>query len=267
MGLKIFQVDAFSNQLFKGNPAAVVPLEQWLEESLMQSIAAENNLAETAFFVQNEYGSFDLRWFTPTQEVPLCGHATLASAYILFNELGYQEEEICFQSQSGELRVSRSGETLQLNFPSLSYKEVKPPVELLRGLSIPPTRVLIVEDDPNYFAVYDDAQQVVDVVPELDSLASLHPYGVVVTAPAESDSPHDCISRYFLPSFGIPEDPVTGSIHCVITPYWATQLGTDKVYAYQASPRGGELHCELDGGRVLLKGECSLFMKGEIFLP
>lgn len=270
--LTLYQIDAFTNELFKGNPAAVVPLGAWLNDELMQQIAAENNLAETAFFVPAGQAQYQIRWFTPTCEVPLCGHATLASAFVLFNELGFSGDEVVFNSKSGELTVTRAGELLRLNFPQIPSEEVpdeKIPAGLALGLGVPVTQLRAVKSkgDPVYLVVLDSVQQVRDLAPDMNVLASLHPYSVLVSAATEQDSDYDCESRFFLPSYGIDEDPVTGMAHCILAPYWCQQLGKQAITAYQASARGGVMQCELLGvDRVLLSGHAKKYLAGQIYL-
>lgn len=264
MELNIYQVDAFAPRLFQGNPAAVIPLTGWLSDTLLQNIAAENNLAETAFIVPLGK-DYEIRWFTPKFEVPLCGHATLAAAHVLFHEMGYPDNSIRFISQSGDLLVAQDSESLILDFPAVSYEVLtSPPKELFKAFGDKVECVLVSHSDPNYFLVMASEQDVISVSPDMALLSKLHPYGVVLTAPAAES---DCVSRYFLPSFGIPEDPVTGSIHCVLAPYWAKQLNKGQIHARQASMRGGEIRCTLNGDRVLLKGMSHCFLKGKIFIP
>jgi len=260
--VKIYQIDTFTTHVFKGNPAAVVPLESWPEDSIMQNIAAENNLSETAFFVERD-DYYELRWFTPTQEVPLCGHATLASAFVIFEELNYQAPQIRFVTQVGDLFTSRTDNLLTLDFPATLYQVCEDvPAPLVKGLGKTPSTVLVsAESDPNYYAIFDSEDDVVETQPDLYILETLHPYGVVVNAPG---SQYDCVSRYFAPSYGIPEDPVTGSIHCVLIPYWASRLGKTKVNAAQLSERTGELFCEVNGSRVYISGYATKYLEGEI---
>jgi len=261
--ISIYQVDAFSSKVFSGNPAAVCALDHAISEVLMQQIAKENNLSETAFIVPNETG-WDIRWFTPKLEVPLCGHATLASAYVIFNELSFSGTEIRFQSQSGELTVHKSGDLLTLDFPAMSCIHCDElPDSLKEGLGVLPTSVFRVDSDPNYYAVYESEDQVATLTPNLAKLEQLHPYGVVITAPG---SRHDCVSRYFLPSYNIPEDPVTGSIHCALVPYWSAKLNKQKINAAQLSENGGELFCENNGDRVLISGYAAKYLEGKIFI-
>lgn len=260
MKIPIYQVDAFTGSIFSGNPAAVCPLNEWLPETVLQSIAAENNLAETAFFVKNGKG-FQLRWFTPAVEVDLCGHATLASAYVLFNLLGQAGDRIAFSTKSGELVVSRNGEFLTLNFPSRPPSPVEPYPGLVEALGGAPEAVLAARD---YFVVYRSEQELRSLSPRMESLMRIDRFAVIVTAPGESC---DFVSRFFAPAKGIPEDPVTGSAHCSLVPYWAERLGKTKLNARQVSKRGGELLCELKGDRVEMAGQGALFLQGEILLP
>lgn len=260
--LPIYQVDAFTDEVFRGNPAAVCPLDEWLPDETLQSIAAENNLSETAFLVAEGEG-WRLRWFTPREEVPLCGHATLASAFVLFRDHP-EQQELRFATASGELRVRRAEDGFTLDFPVVPARvRDDPPAELLEGLGVTPVEILASEDDPNWIAVLESETDVIAVRPRLDVLERLHPYGVVVTAPGVAA---DFVSRYFAPSFGIPEDPVTGSIHCALAPYWAGRLGHTRLRARQLSARGGALTCELSADRVLLTGQAVLYLEGEITL-
>ena len=262
MHLPVFHVDAFTSRAFAGNPAAVCPLSAWLDDGLLRLVAAENNLSETAFFVpQGDF--YDLRWFTPRCEVKLCGHATLASAFVIMQILAPKVEFVRFRTRSsGELTVCRDGELLAMNFPLLPpWKCAKPPDQLLRALPKPAASVWQIED--NYFAVYDSPKDIGEIRPDLHLLEKLHPFGVAITAPGEDC---DFVSRYFAPSYGIPEDPVTGSTHCSLAPYWAERLGKKKLHARQLSERGGELWCEVEEKRVILKGNAVLMLRGELLL-
>jgi len=263
MRLRIYQIDAFASRVFRGNPAAVVPLPEWLGDAQLQSIAAENNLSETAFFVpQDEH--FHLRWFTPTQEVRLCGHATLAAASVVFSVLETSSTDVKFETLSGILNVQKgAGNLLTMDFPKLIPKTCEPPVPLLEGLRRKPVEVLATDTDTNYYAVYENEAAVRAIGPNLSLLANLHPYGVVVTAVGEEA---DFVSRYFAPGYGIPEDPVTGSIHCALTPYWSQRLGKPVLHARQVSKRGGELECEDLPGRVLISGQAVRYLEGEIYI-
>lgn len=259
MKLKLFQVDAFADRPFRGNPAAIVPLEQWLPEATMQAIAAENNLSETAYFVKQGDG-YHLRWFTPTREVDLCGHATLASAWVLWEKLGERASPIRFETRSGELRVTREDEWLWLDFPVDPAQPCPVPSALVSGLGRPPREVLLAR---NYVAIYDNEAMVRVLTPDFRRLATLGDHGVIATAPG---SDCDFVSRFFGPQFGIDEDPVTGSAHCTLTPLWSARLGRTELRARQISHRGGELRCELAGARVLIGGRCAAFLMGEIEL-
>lgn len=259
MNIPIFQVDAFSGCLFKGNPAAVCPLVSWPSDNMMQKIAMENNLSETAFFV--EIGdSFHIRWFTPRQEVDLCGHATLATAHVLAKHLGYGGKEIRFQSKSGELKVRLSGEMLMLDFPARPPRKSLPPPGLMEAIG---KQALETWEGRDFMLVYENQSDIVALQPDFKQLAKLAPHGVIVTAPGEST---DFVSRFFAPALGIDEDPVTGSAHSMLIPYWSSRLGWNELSALQLSERGGEVFCENLGSRVLIKGRAVTFMKGEIFL-
>ncbi len=272
----IYQVDAFTTKRFYGNPAAVVPLQDWLSDELMQHIALENNLAETAYFVRRQDGSYDLRWFTPELEIPLCGHATLAAAFVLYEYLGYSSTMIRFHTKSGELTVEKIADKLMLNFPARPLHALPPAKHaelmtfLTNVLGKPP--VELYHSVNNYLAVYDSEADVQAMKPNFMLLNELpEVIGVIVTAKAETSAGYDCISRYFCPNAGIPEDPVTGSAHCSIVPYWAKKLGKNDIRAYQASARGGELFCAFlpqasDAGndRVTMAGNVVPYLKGEI---
>lgn len=260
--LTMYQVDAFANEVFQGNPAAVIPLLEWLSESQLQNIAAENNLSETAFFVPSENG-FHLRWFTPTHEAPLCGHATLAAAYVIFNYLKPDLQTVHFNTMSGTLGVSQHNGMLVLDFPSLQLHPCEAPTALLTGLTVQPKQVFKTVEDTNYYGIFDTEQEIVALKPNLTHLEKLFPFGVVITAPGDTS---DFVSRYFAPGAGIPEDPVTGSTHCALTPYWSKQLGKRKLLAKQLSKRGGELRCELLGERVAIGGKAVRYLEGTIYI-
>jgi PhzF family phenazine biosynthesis protein len=259
--LRLYQVDAFADRVFQGNPAAVVPLDSWLPDATLQALAAENNQAETAFFVAVGAG-YHLRWFTPRLEVPLCGHATLAAAYVVLRHLAPDASRVEFATLSGPLAVTRTGDGFTLDLPrQLPEPVTEPPEALSLGLGRRPSEVLKVVADPNYYAVYETAADVRTLRPDLAVLESLHPFGVAATAPSVST---DFLSRYFAPSYGIPEDPVTGSIHCALTPYWAARLGRNELTAHQASARSGSLHCRLGEDRVYLTGSAVQYLEGTI---
>lgn len=256
MKIPYFVVDAFASRPFHGNPAGVCPLLNWLDDATMQNIAAENNLSETAFFVPSGE-NHDLRWFTPATEVDLCGHATLASAFVLFSELDAPGNTVCFQSKSGVLTVSRTDNILTLDFPSRPPAPCAAPDVLIRALGKKPLEVLKARD---YFCVFAKEEDVRSLKPDLAMLATLNQMAIV-TAPGTNC---DFVSRFFAPSAGVPEDPVTGSAHCTLIPYWAGRLGRTKMFARQVSPRGGELFCKLAGERVLIGGKAVLYSRGQI---
>jgi PhzF family phenazine biosynthesis protein len=259
MKLKLFHVDAFASRPFEGNPAAVCPLEEWLEDSVLQSIAGENNLSETAFFVQQD-GGYSLRWFTPVTEVDLCGHATLASAHVLFQHLGYSEKTIRFHTRSGQLLVEKKDGFLHMNFPAITSYQCKAPGPLSEALGTDCPLVFCADD---YMAVFPDEKTIKNLSPDFYLLSRLDLRGVIVTAPGDTT---DFASRCFFPKLGIPEDPVTGSAHCQLTPYWATRIGKTKMEARQISQRGGSLVCELLRDRVRISGKAVTFMEGVIAL-
>lgn len=259
MKLDIYQVDAFSKTLFGGNPAAVVPLDAWLPDAVMQSIALENNLSETAFFVPEPDG-YGLRWFTPSFEIDLCGHATLATAFVLFDQLGAKEDVLRFHSKSGLLTVARDGDRLVLDFPSRPPVAADAPEGLFEAIGLEPKEVLRSRD---YFLVYENEADILGIAPDFNALGKIRTHAVIVTAPG-TDS--DFVSRFFAPEAGINEDPVTGSAHCNLIPYWAEKLGKTEMFARQLSARGGEIFCELAGDRVKIGGNAVLFLKGEIYV-
>ena len=258
--LRIYQIDAFTGRLFGGNPAAVVPLEAWLDDATMQSIGLENNLAETAFFVP-EGGGFRLRWFTPEVEVKLCGHATLATAYVLFNILEPGRREVKFATLSGTLTVAAAGDRLVMDFPRWTLEPFAGvPRTLGDALHAAPTRVLSTDAGRNLFAVFEREADVRALAPDFGALRKLG-VGVIATAPGTRS---DCVVRYFAPAYGIDEDPGTGSIHCALVPYWSKRLGKRSVHSLQVSKRGAELHCELEGERVLIAGQAVKYLEGWI---
>jgi len=259
MKISIFQVDAFTSKLFCGNPAAVCPLESWTCDKILQSIASENNLSETAFFVRENYG-YRIRWFTPTCEVDLCGHATLASAYIIFNEIDSTVSNIKFFSNSGELNVTRNSDLISLDFPSLPPKISQNPEKIYSAFNIKPIEVLEADD---YLLIYDNQQQIKNILPDLNLLKEIDLRGVIVSSKGKDC---DFVSRFFAPKYGIDEDPVTGSAHCTLIPYWSEKLGKKKLHAIQLSKRGGELFCEMKNDRVIISGHAVKYFSGEIFI-
>ncbi len=259
--MKLFQVDAFAENLFSGNPAAVVPLDQWLDDSQLQNIAMENNLAETAFFIKRGSG-FEIRWFTPVKEVDLCGHATLASAHVLFNHLGFQGDAISFFSRySGQLNVYRQGELLVLDFPADVFSPVEITPAMVAAFSAPPKEVYA--GKTNLMFVYQTEQQVATLQPNLTEVSRLPLGGVIVTA---AGSIVDFVSRYFAPKYGIDEDPVTGSAHTTLIPFWSKRLGRPDLAAIQLSKRRGLLACKDLGERVLISGKAKTYLIGDILL-
>lgn len=259
MKLPLYQIDAFAERAFEGNPAAVCPLPAWLPDELLQAIAEENNLSETAFFVPTDKG-FHLRWFTPVAEVDLCGHATLASAYVIFTILGYEANEITFDSRSGALKVTRRNGLFVMDFPAQLPVPCALPNELAHALESTPIACLKAED---YLVVLASEAEVRAAQPDLSALKNLELRGVIITA---QSSQYDFVSRFFAPQLGIDEDPVTGSAHTQLVPYWADVLGASKFHAKQLSKRGGELFCELAGDRVLIAGNAVKYLVGEIDL-
>ncbi|WP_080602169.1 PhzF family phenazine biosynthesis protein [Stutzerimonas stutzeri] len=259
----MFQVDAFTAERFRGNPAAVIPLQAWLSDELMQAIAAENNLSETAFFVREADGAFHIRWFSPLTEIDFCGHATLASAFVLLEQDLAQAPLVFRAAAVGDLSVQRRADgLLEMSFPNRAPDLVaEPPAALLQGLGCEPDAVL--RNQQAWFAVYRDEQQVRMLTPDLDALRTLAPLDVVVTAPGREQ---DFVSRYFWPANGGAEDPVTGSIHAGLAPYWAGQLGRNELVALQASARTGILHCRVEADRVMVAGQAVLFLDGTIEL-
>jgi len=259
MKIKIYQVDSFTNELFHGNPAAVCPLEEWLDDKTLQNIAAENNLSETAFFVK-EGDKYHLRWMTPTVEVDLCGHATLAAGYVLFEILEKENNKIVFESLSGELVVTRNNDLISLNFPASKLKKVEITGQYLKCLDVEPQEAHL---NSKLMFVLENEDQVKNAIPNFEEIAKLNSDGLIITAKGNDV---DFVSRYFAPHAGIPEDPVTGSAHTVLTPFWAERLNKQKLSAQQVSSRGGQLICENLGDRVNIAGNVTLYSVGEIFL-
>ena len=257
MKLPLYQVDAFTQRLFGGNPAAVVLLDAWLPDGVLQAIAAENNLAETAYVIPRADVS-PLRWFTPAVEVDLCGHATLAAADVLFRYRFPKLERLVFGTKSGELAVTREGSLLKMDFPARPGKRVAVTDALAAALGARPREALMARD---LLAIFDSEAEVRSLRPDFARVAALDAFAVIVSAPGDAA---DFVSRFFAPGAGVPEDPVTGSSHCTLTPYWAARLGKNRLTAQQLSPRGGELLCELSGERVVIAGHAVEYLRGEI---
>lgn len=261
MKIPFFQVDAFSNKAFGGNPAAICILTSWLDNDVLQKIAAENNLSETAFLVPKSPGNYELKWFTPTIEIDLCGHATLASAFVLFEYYDHDKTLLKFQTASGELSVEKSAKLLSMNFPARPPVEANPPDILAEALGVTPSYVL---ESRDLLAVFEDESTIQNMTPDFDKLKKIKShFAVIVSAPGEHS---DFVSRFFAPNAGINEDPVTGSAHCTLIPYWAKRLNKNKLHAFQLSPRKGELFCEYSTNRVTISGHSTLFAKGEIYI-
>ena len=257
MELTLYHIDAFASKLFEGNPAAVCPLDNWLPDELMQLIAGENNLSETAFFVPKGNG-FHIRWFSPTNEVDLCGHATLASAYVLFHILDYDQNIIEFESKSGLLKVIKDEDNLILDFPAQPPTPTEISQEIINALNITPIECLKSQD---LIIVLNDENEVKTIEPNFDEMKKFRMRGIIITAQSKK---YDFVARCFFPGSGINEDPVTGSAYTQLTPYWATKLGKDLFNAKQLSARGGELTCELFDDRVLISGKAVIYMEGKI---
>ena len=258
MRTPIFHIDAFTSRPFTGNPAAVMLVPTFLDDTVLQVIAAENNLSETAFLVR-EGSDYRLRWFTPTTEVPLCGHATLASAAVVMQRLAPGRDTVVFHSASGPLTVNRTETGYVMDFPVRTSEQVSTPPALAEALHIDPIEVFI--NQFNYLALVESGQVLRALAPDMPALARLDRPGVIVTAPG--DGIYDFVSRYFAPAKGIPEDPVTGAAHCMLAPYWAKRLGKTTFRAFQSSRRGGEIICRLVGDRVKLEGACVFYLEGE----
>ena len=258
MRLRIFQIDAFTDAVFGGNPAAVCPLESWLDDATLQAIANENNLSETAFLVPGN-GAYALRWFTPLAEVDLCGHATLASAHVVFRHLQPDADSVAFETRSGRLAVTRGDDGLTMDFPALAANPVEIPADLSAGLGVAPEAVFA---DMDYLALFETEAQVRAIEPDMTALTRLDERrGIIVTAPGEDA---DFVSRFFCPRLGVPEDPVTGSAHCMLAPFWADRLGRTTLRARQVSARGGVVRCTVDGERVRLSGRAAQYLEGTI---
>ena len=257
-GIPIYIIDAFTEKLFGGNPAAVCPLKAWPGDDLLQAIAAENNLSETAFFVR-EGSIFHLRWFTPKVEVDLCGHATLASAHVIFEHLHYEGLEIAFETKSGQLKVKKENDLLIMDFPAIKTTNVEIPDQLKESIGAAPIEVF--QGSRSYIAVFTTEQEIRLLKPDFSLMLTM---GMDVIATAEGDGEIDFVSRFFAPNVGIPEDPVTGSAHCALVPYWRERLDKTSFHALQVSQRGGELFCEYKGGRIIIGGKAVTYSIGNI---
>lgn len=262
MEIKIYQVDAFTNQVFGGNPAAICLLQEWLPDAVMQNIATENNLPETAFLIEKE-NDYLIRWFTPTKEVDLCGHATLASAYVVFNYLQPELQKIIFRSLSGPLKIIRRGEEMQMDFPALPIEPITPPEKLTAALNVTPIAVYRSTD---YLVIVDSVKTLQRIEPDHRLLKQLDLRGVIVSALAEEKN-IDFVSRFFAPKLNILEDPITGSAHCSLVPYWSNRLNKNVFNSHQLTERNIKLRCELVGNRVLLLGTAVPYLEGTIRIP
>ena len=261
MQLPLFHVDAFSDRPFHGNPAAVCFLDFWLDDGALRKVAAENNLSATAFVLSKE-GSPNLRWFTPLREIRLCGHATLAAAHIIFTVLRSSLEEVSFSTRfSGGITARKVGGRVAMDFPAFVPQLCALPAQLVPALGLQKTQFEVLEANDTYIAVFDSPETIAAIRPDFTLLEQLHPHAVIVTAPGQNS---DFVSRYFAPSYGVPEDPVTGSAHCSLAPYWSNRLNKPRLHARQLSERGGELWCELAGERVILTGDAIVTMKGTL---
>ncbi len=259
MKIPIFQIDTFTNSLFSGNPAAVCPLDKWLPDEQLLSIAAENNLSETAFFVK-EKGVYSLRWFSPVTEVDLCGHATLAAAFVVLNHIAPLKRYVDFYTRSGRLSVKRNGKFLAMSFPRRDPVICKAPDGLINALGKKPKKLFASRD---YMALYDSEDDIKAINPDMHALKDIDRLGVIVTAIGKKS---DFVSRFFAPKAGIPEDPVTGSAHSTLIPFWAKQLRKERLHAIQLSKRRGELFCELQDHNVIITGQAKLYLSGNIFI-
>jgi len=259
MEITLYQIDAFTGHVFGGNPAAVCPLHEWIGDSLMQKIAEENNLSETAFFVKRD-NHYEIRWFTPAVEIELAGHPTLAASYVIFNYCNHSSSTINFVSKSGELIVERDGDLIKMNFPVLEATRAKANDLLNRALGLEPVELYLSRD---YLAVFKSQSDILSIDPDFGLLKKLDCLGIIVTAPGDEA---DFVSRCFAPAVGINEDPVTGSAHSTLIPYWSKRLKKDVLHAYQLSKRGGELFCRDLGGRVEIGGKAVPYLSGKIVI-
>ncbi|NOR74884.1 MAG: PhzF family phenazine biosynthesis isomerase [Draconibacterium sp.] len=260
MNFTIYQIDAFAEKAFSGNPAAVIPLKTWLSDKVMQNIAEENNLSETAFFIQSKNG-FQIRWFTPTAEVDLCGHATLATAHVLFNHLNYSEKEIQFESRSGILKVRKENKLIILDFPSSIVSEIEIPDNLKSAFNIQPKKCLKGRDDLMF--IFENENDIISLKPNFPKISESKTRGIICTSQSKN---YDFVSRFFAPAVGVNEDPVTGSAHTMLIPYWAGTLNKNKLTAKQVSIRGGILHCTNLNTRVEIGGKAITYLVGEIII-
>ncbi len=258
MKLTLYQIDAFAEKVFEGNPAAIIPLQTWLPDEIMQKIALENNLSETAFFIPVEAG-FHIRWFTPVAEVDLCGHATLATAHVLFNHLNYTEKEISFQSRSGMLKVKKEKDSIVLDFPASFLNEIEIPAKLKTAFNFQPKKYIQGRDA--LMLVFEKEEDIFNLQPDFQKIIQSKTLEIIATARSEQ---YDFVSRFFAPLLGINEDPVTGSAHTMLIPFWAKELGKNEMIAKQVSARGGILHCKNLGERVEIGGKAETYFTGEI---
>lgn len=259
MKIPMYQVDAFTEEIFRGNPAAICILEEWIDEKLMQNIAMENNLSETAFCIIKK-DICELRWFTPEEEIDLCGHATLATAHVIFKILNYPNNIVKFTTKSGILTVEKKGDSMTMEFPAREGIKVEITQQLIKSLGKEPKEV---HKSRDLMVVYDNEEDIKELKPNMEELKLVDAFGIIVTAKGKNS---DFVSRYFAPSCGVPEDPVTGSAHCTLIPYWSKILGKNGMIAYQLSKRGGILECEYTKDKVRISGKAKLFSKGEIYL-
>lgn len=260
MKLTIYQIDAFAEKAFEGNPAAVVPLQEWLPDEIMQNIALENNLSETAFFVHLEH-NFHIRWFTPLAEVDLCGHATLATAHVLFNHLNYGKKEISFQSRSGILKVKKEDEMIVLNFPTSKLEEIEIPQNLKSAFNFRIQKCFNGRED--LLLLFNNEEEILKLTPDFQKINKIESRGIIATSKSDK---YDFVSRFFAPAVGINEDPVTGSAHTMLIPYWSKEFQKSELSAKQVSKRGGTLNCKYLGDRVEIGGKAVSYMVGEIYV-
>lgn len=267
MNIPLYQIDSFTTELFSGNPAGVVPLDRWLSEETLQAIAAENNVAATAFYTPSEGPNrYKLRWFTPTTEIPLCAHGSIAAAWVICEAERTSSDHFVFETQAGDLAVERVDEgQFKMDFPIDPYDVTPIDNSVADALGKEPSGMLRARYS---VAIYDSEQEVRDIVPDIQKIAQCHhakrPGAVVITAPADSGREYDFVSRFFAPGVGVDEDPVTGSAHCILAGYWADRLGRSAATGYQCSQRGGTIHCEVAGERVFFMGHATLYAHGQM---